>query len=116
MIRFRFLFQVLLAAIALAPVGSASSSQDAGTPGSEFQDCPECPRMVVIPAGSYGMLAPPVDQGRPYAEGELRPVTISEPFAVGKFEVTFDEWDACVRGGGCVAATSHKKPVSPIGC
>jgi formylglycine-generating enzyme required for sulfatase activity len=28
-------------------------------------------------------------------------VRIAKPFAVGKYVVTFDEWDACVSGGGC---------------
>ena len=28
-------------------------------------------------------------------------VRVSEPFAVGVYEVTFAEWDACVRDGGC---------------
>jgi formylglycine-generating enzyme required for sulfatase activity len=28
-------------------------------------------------------------------------VTIERPFAVGKYEVTFAEWDACVTAGGC---------------
>jgi len=28
-------------------------------------------------------------------------VTIPQPFAVGRFEVTWDEWDACVRGDAC---------------
>jgi formylglycine-generating enzyme required for sulfatase activity len=28
-------------------------------------------------------------------------MTIARPFAVGKFEVTFAEWDACVAAGGC---------------
>lgn len=28
-------------------------------------------------------------------------VTIGSPFAVGVYEVTFAEWDACVSGGGC---------------
>jgi formylglycine-generating enzyme required for sulfatase activity len=28
-------------------------------------------------------------------------VTIARPFAVGKFAVTFSEWDACVADGGC---------------
>ena len=28
-------------------------------------------------------------------------VTIAKPFAVGKFEVTFAEWEACVADGGC---------------
>jgi formylglycine-generating enzyme required for sulfatase activity len=33
--------------------------------------------------------------------GPQHPVTIGKPFAVGKFAVTFDEWDACVADGGC---------------
>jgi len=28
-------------------------------------------------------------------------VRIAKPFAVGRFAVTFAEWDACVAGGGC---------------
>ena len=28
-------------------------------------------------------------------------MTIAKPFAVSKFEVTFDEWDTCARYGGC---------------
>jgi formylglycine-generating enzyme required for sulfatase activity len=28
-------------------------------------------------------------------------VTIARPFAVGKFAVTFNQWDACVADGGC---------------
>jgi formylglycine-generating enzyme required for sulfatase activity len=28
-------------------------------------------------------------------------VTISKPFAVSKYELTFAEWDACIVGGGC---------------
>jgi len=28
-------------------------------------------------------------------------VTIAQPFAVGKYEVTFSEWDYCVAEGGC---------------
>jgi formylglycine-generating enzyme required for sulfatase activity len=28
-------------------------------------------------------------------------VTVSKPFAAGKFEVTFEAWDACVAEGGC---------------
>jgi formylglycine-generating enzyme required for sulfatase activity len=28
-------------------------------------------------------------------------VAIAKPFAAGKFEVTFNEWDACVSYRGC---------------
>jgi formylglycine-generating enzyme required for sulfatase activity len=91
-------------ALALGLFIPAAQGQEKHNPGDEFQDCPDCPKMVVLPAGTYDMPAPPVDQGRPYDEGENRVVVISQPFAVGKFEVTFDEWDACARDGGCPAA------------
>ena len=70
-------------------------------PGEEFRDCPECPEMVVVPAGSFTMGSPPTEKGRSENEGPQRRVTIREPFAVGKYEVTFAEWDACVAAGGC---------------
>ncbi len=28
-------------------------------------------------------------------------MTIPRAFALGKYEVTFAEWDACARAGGC---------------
>ena len=34
-------------------------------------------------------------------EGPQHEVTIARPFAVSKFDVTFDDWDACVSVGGC---------------
>lgn len=34
-------------------------------------------------------------------EGPLRRVVIGYSLAVGVYEVTFAEWDACVRAGGC---------------
>ena len=88
-------------------------------PGDSFQDCTACPIMMVIPPGEYGMGGPPIDQGRPYAEGELRPVTIEKPFAVGKYEVTFEEWDECVRDGVCVKVEDQgwgrgKRPVISV--
>ena len=70
-------------------------------PGTEFRDCPECPEMVVVPAGSFRMGSPPGEEGRENAEGPVHTVTIPNAFAVGKYEVRFAEWDACVSGGGC---------------
>jgi formylglycine-generating enzyme required for sulfatase activity len=64
---------------------------------AQFKDCTGCPPMVVIPAGEFTMGSPPAEQG---AEAQHR-VTIAAPFAVSKFEVTFDEWDACAADGGC---------------
>jgi len=65
--------------------------------GAEFRDCAGCPQMVVIPAGEFTMGSPPAERG---AEAQHR-VTITTPFAVGKFEITFEEWDACAKDGGC---------------
>lgn len=67
------------------------------SPGRAFRDCTDgCPEMVVVPAGSFTMGSNDYDDEKP-----TRNVTIRQNFAVGKFEVTFDEWDACVAGGGC---------------
>lgn len=44
----------------------------------------------------------PVDEPqRGSREGPQHRVHIAKPFAIGKYEVTFDEWDACVTEGGC---------------
>ncbi len=69
--------------------------------GKSFRDCAECPEMVVVPGGSYKMGSPGDEADRSAHEGLQHRVTIPRPFAVGKYEVTFDEWDACVTGGGC---------------
>jgi len=75
--------------------------------GTEFKDCPKCPAMVVVPAGSFVMGYPPGDSGRLHQEGPVRMVKFAQPFAVGKFEVTFDEWDACTAEKQC-AKTDDK--------
>jgi formylglycine-generating enzyme required for sulfatase activity len=62
-----------------------------------FKDCATCPEMVVVPAGSFRMGSNNGDKD----EKPVRTVTIAKPFAVGRFEVTFAEWDACVAAGGC---------------
>ena len=70
-------------------------------PGTAFRDCPDCPEMVVVPAGSFMMGSPSHEAGRAEDEDPRHRVTIAKPFAVGKYEVTFAEWDACVADGGC---------------
>ncbi|MBK7677044.1 MAG: formylglycine-generating enzyme family protein [Candidatus Accumulibacter sp.] len=56
--------------------------------------------MVVIPAGSLLMGSPAAEKGRRDWEGPQHKVTLPQAFAVGRYEVTFDEWDACVAAGG----------------
>ena len=70
-------------------------------PGREFRDCGTCPEMVVVPSGSYTMGSPASEAGRGDDEGPRHRVTIGYTLAVGVYEVTFAEWDACVGAGGC---------------
>ena len=69
--------------------------------GEVFQDCDVCPEMVVVPPGSFMMGSADSEEGRLSWEGSQHRVTIDYRFAVGVHEVTFEEWDACVPGGGC---------------
>lgn len=84
-----------------APAAALADSVQGLAPGTAFKDCDVCPEMVVVPAGSFMMGSPQSEQGRDSDEGPQHPVTISRQFAAGKYEVTFDEWDACVRERGC---------------
>ena len=71
-------------------------------PGDSFRECPGCAEVVVVPAGEFVMGWP--ENQVDWNEGRSKPqhrVTIARPFAVGKYEVTFAEWDACVAAGGC---------------
>jgi formylglycine-generating enzyme required for sulfatase activity len=70
-------------------------------PGDIFKECDNCPEMVVVPAGSFTMGSPASERGHSPRENPQHSVTLAKPFAVGRFAVTFDEWDACVAGGGC---------------
>jgi formylglycine-generating enzyme required for sulfatase activity len=81
----------------------AEAAKQAAGPkiGETFRDCPECPEMVVVPAGEFTMGSPESEESRGNDEGATRTVKIAKPIAVGKFEVTFAEWDACVAAGGC---------------
>ena len=58
------------------------------------------PEMVAIPASSFTMGSPDNELQRNSNEGPQRQVQIAS-FEMGKYEVTFDEWDACVADGGC---------------
>ena len=70
-------------------------------PGRVFRDCGTCPEMVAVPPGSYMMGSPASEAGRDGDEGPRHRVTIGYTLAVGVYEVTFAEWDACVDAGGC---------------
>jgi formylglycine-generating enzyme required for sulfatase activity len=72
------------------------------TPGQVFRDCDNCPEMVVVPAGSF-MMGGRTDYATP-----AHSVTIPKQFAIGRYEVTFAEWDACLAERACKARPSDR--------
>jgi formylglycine-generating enzyme required for sulfatase activity len=99
-------------------MGLVGAQTQAADPGGTIRDCPQCPELVVVPPGKFTM-----GDSSPGVFGDEKPahqVAIAKPFALGKFEVTFDEWDACVADGGCTFKPSDhgwgrgKRPVIGI--
>lgn len=92
-------------------VRDTTSVTDPASGLREFRDCPECPRMVQLPPGQFLMGSPPGEEelagNAPRPEGSVlaeKPqvlVEIDYPVAIGKYEVTFAEWDYCLAEGGC---------------
>jgi len=78
-------------------------------PKDSFRECAkDCPEMIVIPPGEFIMGSSKKETDRDENEGPQHKVIFAKPFAVSKFEVTFDEWDACVAVGGCAqVADAH---------
>ncbi len=80
--------------------------------GDTFKDCNPCPEMVIVPPGSFRM--GDLHGIGYFSEKPIRAVRIDHAFAVGKFEVTFDEWAACVSDGFGVETTSLTKKIGFI--
>jgi formylglycine-generating enzyme required for sulfatase activity len=80
------------------------------TPGiaAVFQDAPFAPEMAVIPPGRFTMGSPKDEPGRYGDEGPRHEVTIPRPLAVGRYAVTFEEWDFAQDDKDWAAATGTK--------
>jgi formylglycine-generating enzyme required for sulfatase activity len=118
MVKFAFVFWlVLIGNVTAAPIASfgrdetppasaalrsrglvpvAITATQIPEPGEIVRDCPECPELVVVPSGDFDMGS----RDAPY-EMPAHRVSIAAPFAIGRREVTFAEWDACASDGGC---------------
>lgn len=95
-------FIVAATALAVSTVCMAAPLAVSTAPksGDSFRDCAACPEMVVIPAGSFVMGSPESEAMRDPDEGQHR-VSFAQPFAVSKFPITWDEWQACVSDNVC---------------
>ena len=70
-------------------------------PGTSFRDCERCPELVVVPPGRFRMGSPEAERGRQANEGPVRDMEVVRTLAIGRFEVSFEEWEACLLDGGC---------------
>ena len=85
------------AATAQTKITELSKPKDNYPVGKPFTDCTGCPKMVVLPAVRFMMGAKNYSKvERPFHE-----VTIGYKFAVSKFEITWDQWEACVSAFVC---------------
>lgn len=103
-----------------SPTASTSTGaiRMARPPGERFRDCAICPEMVVIPAGNFMMGSLGSEEGRNSDEGPLHQVTFNRSFAMGRTEVTADEWQACVADRACthpaLTSSNGRRPVVAI--
>ena len=88
--------------------------------GDVFTDCDGCPEMVIVPAGSFTMGSTPaerrwtIDQGVDsdlyQLEGPSHQVEIASDFAIGKFEVTREQFATFVYGSDFDAGPCASNP------
>jgi len=84
-------------------VASAVPTDLAASSSRFFRECNECPVLAVVPAGRALIGSPNDEPGHNSEEGPQRSVVFRQPFAIGRSEVTFDQWFACIAEGGCRA-------------
>jgi formylglycine-generating enzyme required for sulfatase activity len=108
-------------------LGISLVSLIASTAGAEplevFRDCDLCPEMIELPMGEF-LMGAPEGEYRGFGiyndmrrtaegyyifenEGPQNKVVVDIPIAMGKNEVTFGEWIACVEDGWCSGHFYH---------
>ncbi|QYD71268.1 SUMF1/EgtB/PvdO family nonheme iron enzyme [Paraburkholderia edwinii] len=73
----------------------------------ESKDCATCPVMISLPAGSFTMGSNSDDP----SEKPPHHVTIAAPFAIGKYEVTVEQWNACADANVCPRLSAENNSV-----
>jgi formylglycine-generating enzyme required for sulfatase activity len=68
-----------------------------------------CPEMVLAPAGTFLMGSPDGERGRLAVEGPQQTVTINEPFAVGRYAITVDQFATFAADRGHPVGTACKQ-------
>lgn len=109
---FLFAGAVSLSLLTVAGIAAYFAVRDSRSVAAT-RDCPECPEMIAVPAGAFTMgvdefqLDPKTGKKEHSAYAPAHRVSVPA-FSLGKYEVTFDEWDACVKDGGCKEVTDDR--------
>lgn len=82
---------------------AAGLSAAANPSGNEIRDCPNCPILIPLPAGSFVMGNNSDDP----SEKPAHSVSLPHAFAIGKYAVTVAQWNACVDAGACQRLSSE---------
>jgi formylglycine-generating enzyme required for sulfatase activity len=104
--------------VRLAQAGAPRPARDVTTFRDSLRDgspCVFCPEMVVVRGGRFRMGSPRTERGREADEGPLLQVRVST-FAVGRFELTQAQWNACVADAACAStpAQADNMPVAHV--
>jgi formylglycine-generating enzyme required for sulfatase activity len=80
-----------------AAAAKLPAKTSASPTGTEIKDCATCPAMIALSPGAFSMGSNSDDP----AERPVHHVTIGQPFAIGKYEVTIEQWNACADASVC---------------
>jgi formylglycine-generating enzyme required for sulfatase activity len=94
-----------------APAKAAPPAAPAAA-GAEIKDCAACPTLLSLPGGVFTMGNNASDP----SEKPAHRVSIEAPFAIGRYEVSVQEWTACVDAGGCpkIDMAANTPPNAPM--
>jgi formylglycine-generating enzyme required for sulfatase activity len=79
---------------------AVAAAAPAAAPDETFRDCPACPRMKAVTAGTFMQGLAAGEGDAPAAQTPSRLVTFDAPFAVGVYEVTLGEFAAFAQETG----------------
>jgi formylglycine-generating enzyme required for sulfatase activity len=89
-------------------LSAAALAQEQKPDPTIFRDCADCPEMKIVPAGSFVMgtdetivdkvkWSTDIERQRLTWETPRMPVTFAQPFALGVFEITRDQFEAFIK-------------------
>jgi hypothetical protein len=77
-----------------SPQPAAAAKANSLAPGQILRDCANCPELAVVMADAAQTAS---------TIPKLAAADGLAPFAIGRFEITFDDWAVCVAAKGCAA-------------